>query len=85
MGLSTVMDDVSKGYNGWVANVKIGYEWDAGRALAVDGFLGWSVWTWQNGVGDNVASFGSFRVSSFAIGVSLIFHPVLHLHTQQSQ
>ncbi len=76
MGISTILDGQSLGYNGWVVGVRAGLEWKLSAALALNGFAGWNAWTWQNGVGDNIPAFGTFHVSDIDVGLSVIFHPV---------
>ncbi len=77
-GIATILDPQSRGYNGWMADIRAGVEWRPSAAFSVDGFLGWNAWTWQNGVGDNVAPFEPFHVGDVSLGISMIFHPVFH-------
>jgi len=76
-GLSTILDDQLRGYNGWVMHVRGGLEWQYSPSLALDGFVGWGGWTWQNAVGDGVPPFETFHAGTVAVGLSVIFHPVL--------
>ncbi|HTX98620.1 MAG TPA: hypothetical protein VMG09_01235 [Bacteroidota bacterium] len=77
-GLSTVLDAQGRGYNGWMVEGKAGMEWTYSPSLGIDGFVGWSGWTWQNGIGANVPPFDPFHPTTVAVGLSVIFHPVLH-------
>lgn len=81
-GLSTILDSLGRGYNGWAVDVSAGMEWRISAALGVDAFARWSSWTWQNSVGDNVPPFGKFTLNSIAVGVSVIFHPVFPRQTK---
>ncbi len=81
-GLSTILNNQSRGYNGWTVNLSGGLEWKVTQALAVDGFVEWGMWEWRNGVGDNIPSFDNFSLGNVGAGVSVIFHPVLHRQSQ---
>ncbi len=77
-GLSTILDEQSRGYNGWVLDLRAGAEWSMTAAFDLDLFVGWNAWTWQNGVGDNVPPFSPMHLDDVVTGISLVFRPVLH-------